>query len=147
MVGNVRLHFGEVSFQVRLMLFWSGISYGKLILLKIIFKENFIYLRNVIWIYIYSGTPLARTPTGRHSIGRASGVGVATSHFIPKGFMYYGDHFISKILSLIESYLAVLHAAIAYRYCAIKSHNGKSRCRQYKFRKSLPYEFVTSHWH
>jgi len=40
-----------------------------------------------------------------------------------------------------------LRAVIAYRYCTIKSHNGQSRCRQYKFQKSLQYEFVTSHWH
>jgi len=54
MVGKVRLNFGEVSFQVRLVLFWSEIWYGKLILLKIIFKENFICLTNVIWKYIYT---------------------------------------------------------------------------------------------
>ena len=41
--------------------------------------------------------------------------------------MYYRDHFIPKIISLIESYLAALRAAIAYRYCTIKSYNGKSR--------------------
>jgi len=29
-----------------------------------------------IYIYIYSGTPLTRPPTGRHWIGRASGAGV-----------------------------------------------------------------------
>jgi len=61
--------------------------------------------------------------------------------------MYYRDHFISKIISLIESYLVVLRAAIAYRYCTIKSHNGKSRHRQYKFQNSLQHEFVTSYWH
>jgi len=48
MVGKVRLNFGWVSFKVRLVLFRSGIWYGKLIFLKIIFKENFIYLKNVI---------------------------------------------------------------------------------------------------
>jgi len=36
------------------VLFWSGIWYGKLIFLKAIFKENFIYLKNVIWMYIYT---------------------------------------------------------------------------------------------
>jgi len=41
----------------------------------------------------------------------------------------------------------VWRAAIAYRYCTIKSHNEKSRCRQYKFQRSLQYEFVTLHWH
>jgi len=41
-----------------LMLFCPGIWHGKLIFLKIIFKEYFIYIKNVIWIYIYSGTPL-----------------------------------------------------------------------------------------
>jgi len=39
MVGNVRLNFGWVSFEVRLVLFWSGIWYGKLIFLKIILKK------------------------------------------------------------------------------------------------------------
>ena len=43
-------------------------------------------------------------------------------------------------------FIFVSRAAIAYRYCTIKSHNGKSQCRQYKFQKSLQYEFVTSHW-
>ena len=51
MVGNVRLTFGWVSFKVKLVLFWSGIWYGKLIFLKLVFRENFIYLKNVIWIY------------------------------------------------------------------------------------------------
>jgi len=31
MVGKVRLSFGWVSFKFRLVLFWSGIWYGKLI--------------------------------------------------------------------------------------------------------------------
>jgi len=44
-----------------------------------IFKENFICLRNVIWIYIYSGTQITRPPAGRHSIGRVSGTGVVAS--------------------------------------------------------------------
>ena len=35
------------------MLFSLGIWYGKLNFLTIIFEENFIYLKNVIWIYIY----------------------------------------------------------------------------------------------
>jgi len=50
------------------VLFWSGIWYRKLIFLKIILKENFIYLKNVIWIYIYTVElrQLARPPTGRH---------------------------------------------------------------------------------
>jgi len=41
--------------------------------MKIIFKH-------VIWIYIHSGTPLARPPTGRRTIGRVSGAGVVASH-------------------------------------------------------------------
>jgi len=53
-VVGIRLNFGQVSFKVRLMLFSSGIWYGKLIFLKITFKENFIYLKNVIGIYIYT---------------------------------------------------------------------------------------------
>ena len=57
------------------MVFRSGIWYGKLIFLKIIFKANFIHLKNVIciYIYIYSGIPLAGPPTGLHSIGHVSG--------------------------------------------------------------------------
>jgi len=35
------------------VLFSLGIWYGKLNFLTIIFEENFIYLKNVIWIYIY----------------------------------------------------------------------------------------------
>jgi len=48
MAHKVRLNFGYFRFKVRLVPFWSGIWYGKLIFLKIIFKENFIYLKNVI---------------------------------------------------------------------------------------------------
>jgi len=69
-----------VRLVLTFVLFSSGIWYGKLIFLKIIFKENFIYLKNVIGIYIYSGTPLARPPIGRHSIGRVSGTGLVASH-------------------------------------------------------------------
>jgi len=57
-----------------------GIWYGKLIFLKIIFKENFTYLENVIWVHTYSGTPITRPPTGRRSIGRVSGAGMVASH-------------------------------------------------------------------
>jgi len=57
------------------VLFSSGIWYEKLIFLKTIFKENFIYFKNVTWLYLYSGTPVARPPTGRHSIGRVAGWG------------------------------------------------------------------------
>jgi len=46
MAGKVK-----VCFKVSLELFSSGIWYGKLVFLKIIFKENFIYLKNFIWIY------------------------------------------------------------------------------------------------
>jgi len=38
MVGKVRSNFVSVNFKVRLVLFWSGIWYGKLIFLKIIFR-------------------------------------------------------------------------------------------------------------
>jgi len=82
-VGKVRLNFGKISLEVRLVLVWSGIWSGKLIFLKIIFEENFVRLKNVIWIYsiyIYSRTPLARAPTGRHSIGRVNGAGMVASH-------------------------------------------------------------------
>jgi len=48
MEGKVRLNFGKATFKVRLLLFCSGIWYGKLIFLKIIFKEKFIYLKNAI---------------------------------------------------------------------------------------------------
>ena len=82
MAGKVRLNFGVFRFKVRLVLFWSGIWYGKLIFPKIIFKETFICLKNVIWIYrnICSGTPLARPPTGRQSIGRISRARVVAPH-------------------------------------------------------------------
>jgi len=59
--------------------------------------------------------------------------------------MYYRDHFISAILFLILA--SVLRAAIAYRYCTIKTHSMKSQCWQYKFHKSLRHEFVKSLWH
>jgi len=50
--------------------------------MKIIFKENFIYLKNAVWIYIYiyCGTPITRPPTGRHSIGRVCAAEVVASH-------------------------------------------------------------------
>jgi len=67
MVGEVRLNFGWVSFKVRLMAFLSGIWYEKLIFLKIFFKEKFIYLKNIFWMYIYSGTPPARPPIGQYT--------------------------------------------------------------------------------
>jgi len=54
-------------------------------------------------------------------------------------------HFVSTILYLIESYLA-LPEPIVTVVCTTKSHNGQNRCRQYKFHKSLQYQFVTSHW-
>jgi len=47
-----------------------------------------------------------------------------------------------RIVPLCHPFVAPLRADIAYRYCNIKSHNEKSRCRQ-----SLQYEFVTSHSH
>jgi len=40
------------------------------------FKENFIYTKNVISMHIHSGTPLARPPAARQSIGRVFGSGV-----------------------------------------------------------------------
>jgi len=55
-------------------------------------------------IYIYSGTPLARPPAGRHLIGRVRGLVASDMH--SKGFIYYRDNFISTILSLIKSYSA-----------------------------------------
>jgi len=61
------------------MFFWLGVWDRQLIFLKILFKENFIYLKNVIWIYLYSGTPIT-PPTGRHSISCVSGVGSVASH-------------------------------------------------------------------
>ena len=48
--------------------------------MKIIMKKIFIYFKIVIGIYIYSGTPLARPPTGRHSTGRVNGAGMVASH-------------------------------------------------------------------
>jgi len=46
MAGKIKLSFGCVSFNVRSLLFWSGLLYGRLIFLKIIFKVNFSYLKN-----------------------------------------------------------------------------------------------------
>jgi len=56
------------------------------------------------YIYIYSGTPLAQPPTGRHSVARVAGLGWSRHTSIPKGFMSYRDHFISAILSLTENH-------------------------------------------
>jgi len=39
-----------------------------------------------------------------------AGLGWSHHTCIPKGFMYYRDHFISTIISLIESYLALSYA-------------------------------------
>jgi len=55
-------------------------------------------------------------------------------------------HFISTILYLIESYLA-LPQPIVTVVCSTKSHNGKNGRWQNKFHKSLQYQFVTWHWH
>ena len=100
------------------------------------------------WIYIYSGTPLARPPTGRHSIGRIVGAGMVASHLHSWRF-----HVLSRSIHFYNYFLHwklfsfVLRAAKAYRYCTIKSHNGKSWCRHNKFQTSLQHAFVTSHWH
>jgi len=81
-------------------------------------------------IYIYSGTPLARPPTGRHSIGRVNGAEVVTSHLHSLRF-----HVLSRSLHLYNSFLDwklfsfALRATTAHRYCTIKSHNRKSRRR------------------
>jgi len=48
--------------KVKVVLCLSEIWNGMLIFLKIIFEENFIH-----HIDIYSGTPITRPPTGRHS--------------------------------------------------------------------------------
>jgi len=45
----------------------------------------FIYLKNIIWIHLYSGTTLARPPTGRHSIGRIAGLGWVASTSVRRG--------------------------------------------------------------
>jgi len=46
-----------------------------------IFKEFYLPEMSFGYIYIYSGTPLSRPPTGRNSIGRVCGVaGVVASH-------------------------------------------------------------------
>jgi len=75
------------------------------------------------------------------------GLGWSRHTCIPKGFMHYRDHFISTSCFLDwKLFNFVLRAAIAYRYCTIKSHNGKSLWREYKFQKILQCEFVTSRW-
>ena len=47
--------------------------------------STIIYLKNIIWVYIYicSGTPLARPPTGRHSIRRVSGAASSGGRVAP----------------------------------------------------------------
>ena len=50
-------------------------------------------------MYIYSGTPLARPPTGGHSIGRVSGAGVVASHLHSKWF-----HALSRSLHFCNSF-------------------------------------------
>jgi len=62
--------------------------------------------------YIYNGTPVARPPIGQHSTGRVSGAagwgGRVTLAFLKVSYIIaIRNHFISKILSLIESYLAL----------------------------------------
>ena len=107
------------------------------------------YAIYAFWIYyLYSGTPLTRPPTGRHSIGRISGTGMVASHLHSWRFQVLSPslHFYNYFLDW-KLFSFFLRAAIAYRYYKIKSHNGKSRCRQYRFQKSLQHEFVTSHWH
>jgi len=47
-------------------------------------------------------------------------------------------------LSYVLLFSFVLRAAF-YRYCTIKSHNGKSRCRRYKLQKSLLYSMGLLH--
>ena len=115
------------------MLFSSGIWYGKLIFLKLIFKENFIYLKNVIGLYIYSGTPLARPPTGRRSIGCVNGTGVVASHLYSSRFPVLSRslHFCNYFLDW-KLYRFVLRAVIAYN---LKSHNRKRRCRSTNSRR------------
>jgi len=82
------------------VLFWSGIWYVKLSFLPIIFKENFVFLKNVIWIYECSGTPVAQPPTGRHSVGYVNGVGVVASHMHSWRF-----HVLSWSLHFYNSFL------------------------------------------
>ena len=107
-VGKVRLNFSQVSFKVRLVVFWSGIWYGKLIFLKIIFKENFIYLKSVIWIQAYAVELRQHDhPLDGTQLVVSAELGWSRHTCIPKGFMYYGAHFISTIPSLIESYLTL----------------------------------------
>ena len=54
-------------------------------------------------IYIYSGTPLALDST---QLVALAGLGWSRHTCIP-GFMNYRDHFISTIICLIESNLAL----------------------------------------
>jgi len=88
------------------------------------------------------------TTTWRRSIGRVRGGwgGRVTLAFLKASCFSAITSFLQFFLWL-KLFSFVLRAAIAHRYCTIKSQNGKSLCRQYKFQKSLQYEFVTSHWH
>jgi len=73
---------GKVSVILVRNLVWKADFFRKYYLTKL----TFIYLKNIIWIYIYSGTPLARPPTGWHSIVRFSGAGRVTLAFLKVTF-------------------------------------------------------------
>jgi len=84
MVGNVWLNFGYVSIILVGNLIW-----------KADFSENNFYRKFYqpqnchSDVYIYSETPLARPPTGRHSIVRDSGTGVVASHLRSYFHLFY----------------------------------------------------------
>jgi len=96
------------------------------------------------FIFAKQWNSLARPPTGLHPINRVSGAGWSRHTCISKGF-----HVSSRSLHFYISFLGwklfsfVFRAAIAYRYCTIKSHNGISRCRQYKFQNAVWVCYVT----
>ena len=104
---------GKVRLVLRLVSFWSGTWYRKLIFLKITFKEHCIYFKNVIWLYIHSGTPLARPPTGRYSIGHVSGsTGRVTLTFLKVSCIKVITSFVELFptLKIIQLCLACCHS-------------------------------------
>ena len=89
------------------MLFSSGIWYGKIIFLKIIFKGNLSTSKMLYGcIYAVELRQHDHTLDGTQFVVFA-GLGWSRHTCIPKGFMYYRDHFISTVVSSVESYTAL----------------------------------------
>jgi len=60
------------------------------------------------YIYICSGTPLSRPPTGRHSAGRVSGAGVvALVHLIKLAFLKVSCNSFPNVHIAVRIYLSI----------------------------------------